>query len=110
MCLYYCWEETQVPSKRVSKKPKRSGRNWPGLKAKDRLSRVVTRWVKGKKEEVEKEVWAHEQIARLLDCVPPDTVMKLLYIEARRRKESIPPSPIFLSGRILSQILIGMTT
>lgn len=99
-----------MPPKRVSNKPKRSNRSWPGLKAEDHLSRVVTRWVKEKREEMEKEAWAHEQIARLLDHVPPDTVMKLLYIEARRRRESIPPSPIFLSGRILRQMRIGITT
>jgi hypothetical protein len=99
-----------VRSKQVSKKPKCSGRSWPGLKAEDRLSRVVTRWVKEKKEEAENEAWAHEQIARLLDHVPPDTVMKLLYLEARRRREPIPPSPIFLSGRILRQMRIGITT
>lgn len=90
---------------------RRANPKWPGLRAKDHLSRVVTRWVKERKEEAENEAWAHGQVARLLDRVSPDTVMKLLYRESRRRKESIPPSPVFLSGRvILGQMRMGMTT
>lgn len=71
---------------------------WPGLRSDDYLSRVVTRWVK---EQRENEAWAREQIAKMMDRVPPETIMKLLYREARLRKSSIPPSPTFLSSRVL---------
>ena len=85
--------------------------DWPGLRAKDHLSRVVTRWVKEQREEKEQEAWAQGQIVRLLDRVSPDVVVKLLYREARRRKESIPPSPTFLSVRVIrDQMRMGMTT
>ena len=71
---------------------------WPGLRADDLLSRVVTRWVKRQRED---EAWARKQIAKLLARVPPETVMKLLYREARHRKEPIPPSPVYLASRVL---------
>jgi len=64
---------------------------WPGLKSKDHLSRFVTRVVKKAREARENEVWARSQIARLLDYVPPETAMRLVFREARRRKKTIRP-------------------
>lgn|GEM_PF-5951508 len=87
-----------MSSSRSSVTAKDTKLTWPGLRSDDHLSRVVTRWVKKERED---EAWAREQIAKLLDRVPPETVMKLLYREARCRKESIPPSPSFLSSRVL---------
>ena len=42
----------------------------PGLKAKDHLSRVITRAVKEAEERRENEAWAQNQIARVLNYVP----------------------------------------
>lgn len=95
-------EELRMPSSRLSNKPKHAKLTWPGLGAQDRLSRVATAWVKQQKEERENEAWAESQIARVLNWVPPETVMKLLYREARRRKGSIPISPSFISSRVLT--------
>jgi hypothetical protein len=67
--------------------------------------------VKEQKEERENEAWARDQIARVLNWVPPETVMKLLYREARRRNESIPGSPNFISSRLITpQMHTGMIT
>jgi hypothetical protein len=55
---------------------------WPGLKAKDHLSRVVTRAVK---EARETAVWAEKQVARVLDHVPPETAVGILFREISRR-------------------------
>jgi hypothetical protein len=63
---------------------------WPGLKAKDRLSRVVTRAVKEAKEAEEREVWAEKQIARVLDHVPPEAAMRLVFREMSRRGRPLP--------------------
>jgi hypothetical protein len=63
---------------------------WPGLKAKDHLSRVITRAVKEAKETRENEMWAENQIARVLDYVPPETAMRLVFRQARRRRKLIP--------------------
>jgi hypothetical protein len=79
-----------MSSSRLNSKPRHAKLSWPGLRAQDRLSRVITRWVKEQKEERENEAWARDLIARVLDWVPPEAVMKLLYREARRRNESIP--------------------
>jgi hypothetical protein len=100
-----------MSSSRLSSKPKRMKLTWPGLRAQDRLSRVITRWVKEQKEERENETWARDQIARVLDWVPPETVMKLLYREARRRNESIPSSASFVSSLLVEpQMRMGITT
>jgi len=100
-----------MSSRKISMGPKRAKLRWPGLKAKDHLSRVVTKWVKERYEEKEDEDWALGQVARLLDCVPPETVMKLLYREARRRGNCIPKAPIFVESRVVAgYIRIGMTT
>jgi hypothetical protein len=63
---------------------------WPGLRAKDHLSRVVARTLKEAKETKENEVWAENQIARVLDYVPPETGLRLLFREARRRRKPLP--------------------
>lgn len=100
-----------MSSSHLTTKPKHGKLTWPGLRAKDRLSRVITRWVKKQKEERENEDWARDQIARVLDWVPPETVMKLLYREGRRRNKSIPSSPNYMSSRVVtSQMRMGITT
>jgi hypothetical protein len=63
---------------------------WPGLKAKDHLSRVVTRAVKEAKEARERDVWAEKQIARVLHHVPPQTAMRLVFREMSRRGRPVP--------------------
>jgi hypothetical protein len=72
---------------RMGAKPAHEKLTWPGLKAKDHLSRVITRAVKEAKETRENEVWAKDLIARVLDYVPPETALKLVYCETRRRTE-----------------------
>ena len=100
-----------MSSSPLNSKPKHTRLSWPGLRARDRLSRVITRWVKEQEEERENEAWARDLIARVLDWVPPETVMKLLYREARRRNESIPGSPTFISSRLVTpQMRMGKTT
>jgi len=75
---------------KVSMKPTHEKLPWPGLKAKDRLSRVVTREVKEAKETGERDVWAEEQIARVLDHVPPEVAMRLVFREISRRGRLVP--------------------
>ena len=75
---------------RVSMKPTHEKLPWPGLKAKDRLSRVVTRAVKEAKETRELEAWAEKQIARMLDHVPPEAAMRLIFREVSRRGGPLP--------------------
>lgn len=72
-------------SHEVSTKPTLDDLPWPGLKARDRLSRVVTRAVKEAKEAREKNAWAKRQIARVLDNVPPQVAMRLVLYEISRR-------------------------
>lgn len=91
-----------MSSSRLGGKPRRENLSWPGLRARDHLSRVVTQWVKERNEGEENEDWARHQIARVLDWVPPETVMKLLYREARRRNKSIPMSPSFVASRLIA--------
>jgi hypothetical protein len=76
--------------RRASATPRQEKLPWPGLKAKDRLSRVITRAVKEAKETRENAVWAENQIARVLDYVPPETAVRLVIREARRRRKLIP--------------------
>jgi len=70
---------------RVSAAPNHEKLPWPGLKAKDHLSRVVTRAVKEAKEEREIAVWAEKQIARVLDRVPQETAVGILFREISHR-------------------------
>ena len=71
--------------------PKHEKLRWPGLKSKDHLSRFVTREVKKAREVRENEVWARSQMALLLDYVPLETALRLVFCEARRRKKNIRP-------------------
>lgn len=75
---------------RISAKPKHEKLPWPGLKAKDYLTRVITRRVKEAKETRESEAWAKDLIARVLEYVPAETALKLVYREARRPREPTP--------------------
>jgi hypothetical protein len=100
-----------MASGRLRSKPRHMKLSWPGLRAHERLTRVITQWVKEQKEEEENEAWAQDQIARVLDWVPPETAMKVLYREARRRNESILGSPNFVSSRVVApQMRMGITT
>jgi hypothetical protein len=74
----------------VSLKPAHDCLPWPGLKAPDHLSRVVTRAVKDAKEARERSAWAEKQIARVLDSVPPEVVFRHVFREMRRRGRPIP--------------------
>ena len=59
---------------------------WPGLKAKDLLTRVVTKAVKEAREDKLTEPWVEKQIARVLDYVPAETAIRLIRRETKRRK------------------------
>jgi hypothetical protein len=74
----------------VSMKPMHEQLLWPGLKAKDRLSRIATRAVKEAKEAREREVWAEEQIAQVLDHILPEAALRLIFREMSRRGRPIP--------------------
>jgi hypothetical protein len=69
------------------KKPEHEKLTWPGLKAEDHLSRVITKSVKERKEAKENEEWAENQIARVLDYVSPQTAIRLLCQVAHRQKK-----------------------
>jgi hypothetical protein len=75
---------------RKAKKPGNERLPWPGLRAKDRLSRLVTRAVKEAMEMKDNETWAESQIARVLDYVSPATAMRLIFRETRRRRRPLP--------------------
>jgi hypothetical protein len=75
---------------KVSMKPTHDNLPWPGLKARDHLSRVVTRAVRDAKEARERDVWAEKQIARVLDNVPPRAAIGLVFREMSRRGKPIP--------------------
>jgi hypothetical protein len=74
---------------RTTTTPRHEKLPWPGLKAKDHLSRVTTRAVKEARETRENETWAENQIAQVLDYVPPGTAIKLIFRGTRRRRELI---------------------
>lgn len=71
-------------------KPTHEKLPWPGLKAKDHLTRVVTRAVKEAREAGEREVWAEKQIARVLDHVLPEAAIRLVFREVSRRRRPLP--------------------
>jgi hypothetical protein len=83
-----------MPAKRIPRgrspqidvKPKHQRLSWPGLNAKDHLSRVITRAVKEAKELVENEAWAESLLSRVLDYVPARTVIELVEREAALRR------------------------
>lgn len=74
----------------ISKRPKHEKLPWGGLRAKDHLSRVVTRAVKDARERKETELWAENQMSRVLSHVSAETAMRLLIREVRRRRKPIP--------------------
>ena len=74
----------------ASKVPRREKLSWPGLKARDRLSRVVTAAVKAASEARNRELRAERQIARVLDRIPPERAMALFFREISRRGMHIP--------------------
>lgn len=71
----------------LSTKPQHKKLPWPGLKAKDHLSRVVTRAVKEERETRETEAWAKNQIARVLDYVSPEIAITLVFRESLHRRK-----------------------
>lgn len=75
---------------RISAKPEHEKLSWPGLKAKDHLSRVVSRAVKQAKETREKKEWAENLVARVLDFISPHAAMKLVFLETHHRM-CLPP-------------------
>ncbi|SRR5216683_4336747 len=79
--------KTQVH--KVSMNPTDEKLPWPGLKAKDHLSRFVTRMVKEARETRQLNAWAENQIARILDLIPPEVAFRLVLCEMSRRGASI---------------------
>jgi hypothetical protein len=63
---------------------------WPGLRARDRLSRVVTRAVKEGKEEKHRLIWTEYQMGRVLDQVSPKTALAIFFLELGRRGRRVP--------------------
>lgn len=87
-------------------RPRHEELPWPGLKAEDHLSRVLTRVLKEAKKTSENEAWAENQIARVLSYVTPETAMRLLFREARHRRKSIPQfTPDWLE---LGNVILGL--
>ena len=82
--------------------PEHEKLSWPGLRAKDHLSRVATRAVKEAKEKRENELWAESLIARVLDYVPPETAVKLILQETHRRRK------LGGKGQALAKRMIGL--
>lgn len=74
----------------VSDEPEHEKLPWSGLKAKDHLSRVVTRAVRTMRERKSTERWAEKQLSRILDYISSDTALVLLFREVRRRRKLIP--------------------
>ena len=74
-----------VQQYRISATPNHEKLPWPGLKANDHLSRVVTLAVKEANEARETALWAEKQIARVLDHVPSEAAVKILFREISRR-------------------------
>jgi hypothetical protein len=82
----------KVKSNRLSRRPVYEKLPWPGLRAKDHLSRVVTRSVKEAREERERYLWAEKQIARMLQHISPWTAMRLFFLGMKRRGRKVPRS------------------
>jgi hypothetical protein len=74
----------------VCKVPRNEKLPWPGLKAGDRLSRIVTAAVKEAREAKYGELRAEYQIARVLDSIPAERAMTLFLREISRRGRHIP--------------------
>jgi hypothetical protein len=74
----------------VSKVPRKEKLPWLGLKAVDRLSRIVTAAVKEAREAKYGELRAKYQIAQVLDSIPAERAMALFLLEISRRGRHIP--------------------
>jgi hypothetical protein len=74
----------------VSKVPRQENLPWPGLKSRDRLSRIVTAAVKAARGARHRELRAERQIARILDNISPEKAMTLFFREISRRGRQIP--------------------
>ena len=74
----------------VRKLPRKEKLPWPGLKAADRLTRIVTAAVKVARETRYRELRAEYQIARVLDSIPAERAMTLFLREISRRGRHIP--------------------
>jgi hypothetical protein len=86
-------KKVQARLNQLSAEPTHEKLPWPGLRANDRLSRVVTRAVKEAKEARARNEWAEKQIARVLDNVPPRVAVTLVFREMRRRGKPITRFP-----------------
>ena len=73
-------------SRQVGMTPAHEKLSWPGLTARDHLTRVVTRAVKEAKETRERKLWAETVIGRMLDYVTAEVAIKLIVREAKRRR------------------------
>lgn len=62
---------------------------WPGLKARDRLSRVITKVVKEAREAKERERWAMDRTREILNVVSPTILTRLVLSEIVRRRARI---------------------
>jgi hypothetical protein len=82
-------KKKKLQSCRLSMEPVYEKLSWPGLRAKDHLSRVVTRAVKEDKEVKERDLWAEKQIARILENVPPRTALRLFLLGMRRKRRPL---------------------
>ena len=78
-------KKTNVRAPGVNLKPTHERLPWPGLRAKDHLTRVVARVLKEAKETREREAWAENLIAWVLEHVPPTTVIRLVGAVTSRR-------------------------
>ena len=85
-------KKVEVQPNQLSRLPVYEKLPWPGLRAKDHLSRVVTRFVKETREERERYLWAEKQIARILEHIPPRTAMRLFFLGMKRRRRKVPRS------------------
>lgn len=69
-------------SPQIVTRPNHEKLPWPGLRAKDHLTRVVTGAIKEDREARETEEWAAAQIGQVLNFVPLETAIRLLVHEA----------------------------
>lgn len=88
-------KKKNAPLYQICIKPTHEKLLWPGLKAKDHLSRFVTRAVKEARKTREREIWAEKQIARVLDHVPPEAAIGLVLRAMSRRGR---PNPRFVKS------------
>jgi len=73
----------------VGPKPTHEKLPWPGLKAKDHLTRVVTQAVKETKETRERNEWAEKHITLVLDHISPEVATRLFLREMFARHDDL---------------------